>query len=137
MRAVLDPNVIISGVLSPRGAPGRLLRLWVDGSYDMVVSPLLLDELGGALARPKLQVHVTIDEAGELLELLASDCIIEEDSSVPLPVRSRDPNDDYLIALADSSRSILVSGDRDLLELAPRIPVFTPAGFLEILENET
>ena len=42
-------------------------------------------------------------------------------------IRSADSNDDYLIALASLSRSVLVSGDKDLLELTGQIPVYSPA----------
>ena len=38
------------------------------------------------------------------------------------PVRSRDPDDNYLIALASTHRAALVSGDKDLLALEAEIP---------------
>ena len=43
--------------------------------------------------------------------------------------RSRDPGDDYLIALAESSASILVSGDQDILALSESRPILAPADF--------
>jgi len=49
-------------------------------------------------------------------------------------VRSSDPDDDYLIALASNTHSVLVSGDADLLELAGQIPVRTSAEFLAMIE---
>lgn len=49
------------------------------------------------------------------------------------PRVSRDPGDDYLVALATSSAAILVTGDRDLLRLAPKLPIQAPADFLELL----
>jgi predicted nucleic acid-binding protein len=52
------------------------------------------------------------------------------------PIGSRDPNGDYLIALAARTRSILVTGDADLLALAGRIPVMTPRAFFDRLERE-
>ncbi|MCA1705276.1 MAG: PIN domain-containing protein, partial [Actinobacteria bacterium] len=52
MRAVLDPNVIISAVLSPGGAPARVMTAWLEGRYELVVSPLLLEELERALSYP-------------------------------------------------------------------------------------
>jgi predicted nucleic acid-binding protein len=45
--------------------------------------------------------------------------------------RSRDPGDDYLIALAEREQAVLVSGDHHLLELEAQIPVFSPAAFLD------
>lgn len=55
MRAVLDPNVLVSAVLSPRGAPADVLRAWHDGRFELVVSPHLLDGLERVLAYPKLR----------------------------------------------------------------------------------
>jgi predicted nucleic acid-binding protein len=49
-------------------------------------------------------------------------------------VRSPDPDDDNLIALASISRSVLVSGDSDLLGLSEQIPVYSPAEFLVLIE---
>ena len=49
------------------------------------------------------------------------------------PIRSRDPGDHYLIALASAHRVALVSGDRDLLDLAGEIPVLTPRELLDLL----
>lgn len=59
------------------------------------------------------------------------------DQERALEVSSPDPDDNYLISLAAESRSILVSGDKDLLELAGQIPVFSPAGFLALVEEGT
>jgi predicted nucleic acid-binding protein len=55
------------------------------------------------------------------------------DPDPDLPVRLRDPNDDYLISLASAHRAALVSGDKDLLILEDEIPVFSPRGFLDLL----
>jgi len=47
--------------------------------------------------------------------------------------RSSDPGDGYLIALAESERAVLVSGDRHLLELADELPIRTARAFIEKL----
>ena len=60
---------------------------------------------------------------------------IAEDPEEPPPVRSADPGDGYLIALAAARRSILVSGNRHLLDLAGRIPVLDPKRFRERLSR--
>ena len=44
-----------------------------------------------------------------------------------------DPGDDYLIALAQSQRAALVSGDKHLLQLAGRLPIFSARQFIEPL----
>ncbi len=130
MRAVLDPNVLISALLSPQGAPAGVLRAWVQGGFELVTSPRLLDELERALAYPKIRKRISAEDAHSFLSWLRSTAEVVEDPATPPPVRSRDPDDDYLVALAERERAILVSGDEHLLELADRIPVFTAAGFL-------
>lgn len=136
MRAVLDPNVIISALLSPSGAPAKVLRAWLDGSYELVMSPMLLDELGRALAYPKLRKRISTAEAEELLHLLRTNADVVQDPTGAPPVRSPDPDDDYLIALAASAQAVLVSGDTDLLGLGDDIPASTPADFIRRLEAQ-
>ncbi len=135
MRAVLDTNVLISGVLSPIGAPGQLLRAWRDGAFELVTSPLLLDELARALAYPKLARRIVPMDAAAFVSLLRSHSDLRLDPVGPPPVRTRDPNDDFLITLAATATSVIVSGDDDLLALAGTIPVFPPAVFLEMIAD--
>ena len=136
MRAVLDPNVIISAALSASGTPALVFRMWSEGAYELVCSAKLLDELHRALGYPKLAGRIHRNEAAELLDLLTKEGSLHTDPSAAPTVSSPDPDDDYLIALAESTRSVLVSGDRDLLDLAGRIPVYSPRDFLVLLEPD-
>ncbi|MGH8934720.1 MAG: putative toxin-antitoxin system toxin component, PIN family [Acidimicrobiia bacterium] len=136
MRAILDPNVIISALLSPKGAPARALREWLHGRFELVVSPLLLEELARALAYPKLRKHIEPEEARRIVELLATSATVAADPKDPPSVRSADPGDDYLIALAEAESAALVSGDDHLLGLQEDIPVFASSRFLRLLEAE-
>lgn len=135
MRAVLDPNVIVSAVLSPTGSPARLLRAWIDGAYELVVSPSLLSELERVLRYPKIATRVSKDEREELLDLLRRSAESIEDQDIQLNLVSRDPHDDYLIVLGSISKAIIVSGDFDLLDLADDIQVLSPASFIPLFED--
>lgn len=133
-RAVLDTNVLVSGLITPHGASARLLVELRGGAFELVVSPMLLVELGEVLAREKIRRYVTEMEAQVFVELVRRDGVLHDDpepSSVPL---GADPDDEYLIALARAARvDALVSGDRHLLELRGRLPILTPAEFLASL----
>jgi len=83
----------------------------------------------------KLSDRITTDESRELIELLGHEGEVHEDPTEPPPVRSPDPGDDYLIALAAAADALLVSGDRHLLGLGGDIPVYNPARFLELVEG--
>ena len=137
LRVVLDANVFISALLSPRGSPAQLLRFWLAGAFDLVVSPLLLAELQRALSYPKLARAVNPDEARTFVEELRNSAVLLDDPSQVESGVTRDPNDDYLVALARAaSADVLVSGDPHITEvpgLEPR--VLTPRELLEILER--
>jgi len=131
--AVLDPNVVISGAISPRGVPADVLRSLVGGEFELIASQALLGELERALAYPKLRPYISESDAADLVRWVADSASVVADPDADPPVHSRDPNDDYLIALASAHRAALVSGDKDLLALEGAIPVFSPRAFLDLL----
>lgn len=135
-RVVIDSNVLISARLSPHGAPGRLLAAWLDGCFELIVSPTLLAEMAGVLERPKFRRWLTVDEARKFVRTLGASATLIDD-----PPRQwqglRDPNDAYLLTLARAAQAdYLVSGDGDLTSLDdPRTPVIAPADFLASLDT--
>lgn len=135
MRAVLDPNVLISALLSPRGAPAQIVSQWRAGAFELVVADLVVVELERALGYPKLRDRVSPEEVAELVELLRAASHLADDPVV-IPRRSPDAGDDYLLALAEAERAILVSGDRHILGLADTFPIRTPTEFLAMLGDE-
>ena len=134
MRVVLDVNVLVSALLSRAGAPGRLLALWLEGAFELVVSEELLTELGRALAYPKLRAYISREDAAAFIELLRATASVFVDPDHPDHISS-DQGDDYLLALAKASASILVSGDGHLLALAPKLPIQAPGAFLKSLQS--
>ena len=135
MRAVLDGNVLVSALLSPSGAPARCVAHWLRGDFELIVSERLLDELERTLAYPKLRQRLSEENGLEFLSILQRSAIRAADPDQPTR-RSSDPGDDYLLALAEQERALLVSGDAHLLALADRLPVLAPAAFLERLSTE-
>jgi putative PIN family toxin of toxin-antitoxin system len=134
VRAVLDPNVLIAALLSRKGAPAAILARWRAGIIELVVSESLLVELARALAYPRIRERVTEAESASFIALLREASVMVEDK--PGTHRSADPDDDYLLGLAQSSRAVLVSGDRHLLQLAERLPIQSPRTFLDTLDAQ-
>ncbi len=136
LRVVIDPGVHIAAILSKRGAPAGILLAWLEGRFDLVVSPKLLAELDAVLRRPKFRPYVTEEEADAYVGLFRNFA-----TSAPDPARvervSPDPGDDYLVALARASQAdLLVSGDPHLTRLRGRQAVVTPRAFLNSLERQ-
>ncbi len=135
MRAVLDVNVIISALLSRSGSPASVLRAWQEGRFELIASPLLLAELERAFAYPKLRRRIPAEEAKALSDWLRRAATVAPDPGAPPPMRSVDPGDDYLLALAASEHALLVSGDDHLLMLREDAPIYSPVAFLALLEG--
>jgi putative PIN family toxin of toxin-antitoxin system len=132
VRAVLDPNVLIAALLSPGGAPAQIISRWLGGEFELLVSEALLSELERALAYPRLRRRVPADDAAEFVSLLRRAARLATDRETGAH-RSADPGDDYLFALAENERAVLVSGDQHLLELAGDLPIETARTFLDRL----
>lgn len=135
MRAVLDPNVLISALLSRSGAPAQIVSGWLAGEFELVVSDLLLAELERALAYPRIRGRIGAAAAAEFVALVRQAAVLAPDPQAR-PRRSPDPGDDYLLALAEAERALLVSGDTHLLGLSERFPILSARAFLEALEED-
>lgn len=124
---MLDPNVLISAVISPTGAPREIVTAWTQGRFDLVVSPALLGELRDVMTRPKFRRWVSAATTAEYIDGLTDAAVIIDDPPAQ-PGLSPDPDDDYLLTLAlAASADYLVSGDRHLTGLVdPPLPVLTP-----------
>lgn len=129
MRAVVDVNVLISGVLSAKGFSAEILRASRDGQFELVVSEMPLAELKRALTYPKLHKRIPPEKAAAFANWVGHHATLAEDPPSPPPVTSRDPDDDYLLSLAISQRAYLVTGDQDLLVLRNDLPILSPAQF--------
>lgn len=53
LQTVVDPNVLVSALISPNGVPARILTASEEGRFRLVVSERLVVELRDVLVRPK------------------------------------------------------------------------------------
>ena len=99
-RAVLDPNVLVSALITPDGASAQLLVELRSGAFELVTSPLLLAELEEVLERDKSRRYVTEEEVDAYVELLRRQGVMVRDPEPVADPIGEDPDDEYLIALA-------------------------------------
>ncbi len=134
-RAVVDTNVLVAAVIKPSGVCAQLIVAAVDRRWQPAVSSILLAELTEVLRRPKFRRWLTIREADAFVCGIRDVAEIVADPPSGAAGASRDPDDDYLVALARvHAVDALVSGDGDLTVLAQQQPpVRTPGEFLSLL----
>jgi uncharacterized protein len=135
VRFVLDPNVLISALLTRDGVPGELLRRWLAGECEAIASEAVLGELEGVLMREKFRHYVEVHEARAFVALVRASAVMIADAKAPVPA-SPDPGDDYLFALAATARAdALVTGDKALLGTSTVLLVVSPAVALRLLDG--
>jgi putative PIN family toxin of toxin-antitoxin system len=135
IRAVLDPGVLVSSLVSRRGAPAALVRAWQDGLLEVVTCRHLIDELRRALAYPKLR-SIVPPSVAEIFVRMLEEGSTQRPDPTEIPAVCADPNDDYLFALTRDAGGILVSGDRRVLEVTGTIVrVLRPDAVAELLRG--
>ncbi|HWY89653.1 MAG TPA: putative toxin-antitoxin system toxin component, PIN family [Solirubrobacteraceae bacterium] len=138
IRAVVDPSVLVSAFIGDPGAgPGRLVEAWRDRRFVLVVSPLLLAELGEVLSRPKFSRWAGEGRGAAYVAGFGARSEHQPDPDEPPSSGVRDPDDDYLVALMHATEAdVLVSLDRDLLDAQlDDITVIDPAVFVGRLDH--
>lgn len=136
MRAVIDTNVLVAGLLW-HGPSHALLAQVRRGLTRLICSPALLAELDDVLGRAKFDailIRANTSRQRALAEVRQLAEVIQP-PSLAQPI-CRDPDDDEVLALARAGRAdLIVSGDADLLVLRQfeGIPILDPAKALQRL----
>lgn len=129
VRAVLDTNVLISGLLF-HGPPRRILLWVVQGKVEMAVSPALEEELERVL---RMKFPETAAAVRDLLHDL-TEIAVRVLPRRRFSVIREDPADNRVLECALTARvHVILSGDRHLLRLGSfrDVPILSPADFLD------
>jgi putative PIN family toxin of toxin-antitoxin system len=123
-RFVVDASTLVSGVASRQGggAPWLILAALLDFEFEAVVCPRLIGEFRDALTNKYFRERFDPDD---LAEIVANVEEVATEYADPGEITSllRDPDDDYLVALArEADADAIVTGDRDLLDHAGLAP---------------
>ncbi len=136
LRAVLDANVYVSAIIHPGGTPGRLVEGFLrDASFEVVLSPAIVDEVLRALAYPKVRKLLRGADA----RLWFEDIVVLADlvaGAQQLSGVCEDPDDDkYVAAALEGRAAYVVTGDRAFLSLKEHagVEIVTPRVFLDLL----
>jgi len=113
---LLDTSTLASGIagLTYQGPSARLVEQLLAGTFEAVLCPTLLSELRRTLAKPYFAQRISAGQVHATLEDLTALSVLLADPTDP-PRVLRDPDDDYLLALAAAAGTqAIVTGDKDL-----------------------
>lgn len=135
IRVVADTNIFISALMFG-GLPETFLDFAFVNSFQLVTSPVLLDELDEKL-REKFEVS---GEDAIQIRTQLERCALVVTPGFVLEVVKEDPDDDRVLECAVAGEAdYLVSGDRHLLRLGSYegTPIVTVRQFMDAIEAST
>ncbi len=143
MRIVLDTNVMVSAILSPRSTSAQIIRLVLDGVVNLIISHDILDETLRVIRYPRLvklmkKNSVALKEVESVIDRLSAIAVVTP-GKLTLDVIQDDPSDNKILACAvEGEVDFIVSGDHHLIELKEfqGIPIVIPATFVAIIKRE-
>jgi len=133
MRVVLDTNVLVSGLLNPHGAPGRIMEFTLADAFVVLYNDRMFNEYREVLSRSELRIDSGHQE-------IILDYIMREGEYVSPPhlhVLLPDPSDLPFLEVAVTGRAdALITGNAKHYKPTRgrhSVNVLSPADFLRSL----
>jgi putative PIN family toxin of toxin-antitoxin system len=111
MRVILDTNVLVGALMVSDGPPHQLYEAFLNDRFTLITSDTQIEELSRVTRYPAIRSRIHPAQAGRLLNAVRSLSVLLE--KLPRVSVSRDPHDDYLLAMAKAGDAdYLVTGDK-------------------------
>lgn len=106
-----------------------------------MTSEAIIAEIERALSEHRLKqaFNISNDHIGRLVELLRNNSILVPGAAAVAEAVPADPSDEtFLAAALDGNADVIVSGDKDLLEIETfrGIAILTPRQFLDRIQGQ-
>ncbi|MFZ1201165.1 MAG: putative toxin-antitoxin system toxin component, PIN family [Desulfobacterales bacterium] len=135
MKIVVDTNVLVSGLLTPFGSSGEIVRMAFSGELLLSIDARILSEYQDVLHRPKFNFNK--NQSGILIDFIKH--YGQFVSSSPIANRLPDPDDEPFleVAIAGGARSLVTGNAAHFpLPLREGIDVFSPSEFIEFYRKQ-
>ncbi|MFZ1984552.1 MAG: putative toxin-antitoxin system toxin component, PIN family [Desulfatitalea sp.] len=135
MRIVLDTNVLVSGLLTPFGSSGEIVRMLFSGELSLYIDVRILSEYRDVLSRPKFQFNK--EHIATLLLFIHQNGIFV--STSPLSNHLPDIDDEPFLEVAIAGKAAcLITGNMAHYpsSLRQKIKVLSPSKFLEYFREK-
>ncbi|MCX5806492.1 MAG: putative toxin-antitoxin system toxin component, PIN family [Proteobacteria bacterium] len=130
MKIVLDTNVLVSGLLSPFGPGGNIVRMLFSGNLTLCIDARILSEYHDVLRRPKF--HFEEDKVIAVIDYIEHNG--QNVAASPLSASLPDPDDEPFLEVALKGRAeCLITGNQAHFPpgLCQGVTVISPADFIK------
>jgi putative PIN family toxin of toxin-antitoxin system len=135
MKVVLDTNVLVSGLLTPFGPSGEIVRILFSGELVLHLDARILSEYQDVINRPKFmfnkdQIAILVDFIKHYAQFM---------SSSPLKNRLPDPDDEPFleVAIAGKVKSLITGNTAHYpVPLREGIDIHSPSKFIEFYRKQ-
>lgn len=140
-RIVIDTNILVSAILTPKGNPAKILKLVLEGKFTLIISPAILEETQQVLRYPRLvklmqKNKITRKEVYDFLGKMSKVAVITP-GKLEIDAIPDDPADNKILACGlEGEADYIISGDHHLtdLKIFHGIKIVNPANFLKIIK---
>lgn len=139
IKAVIDTNIFVSGIISPKGPPRKILELARKEAFKVVTSASINHEILEVLHRDYIYQKYGLNEEiiDDIAVFLYEGTLLINDI-LKLSIIKKDPADNKFISCAiEGEADNIISGDEHLLSLKQYkgIQIVDTKSFLKILER--
>lgn len=135
MKIVLDTNVLLSGLLTPFGSSGEIVRMGFAGKLALCLDVRILSEYREVLFRPKFQFNK--EHVNTLLRFISPNGIFPATIPLkdPLPGMDDEP---FLEVAVGAAAKCLITGNTAHFppSLRQGVTVLSPSEFIEFYRRE-
>lgn len=119
LRAVIDTNVLVSGLFSESGSIAELMDLWTDEAFELVTSEEIIEELYRTLHKPSVQKHFepTEEEINDYIEVIRERAVMTPGLHTTDRIKDDPTDNKFLSAAMEAKADCIVSGDKHLRDI--------------------
>ena len=142
-RIVLDTNIFISAILSPRSKPASIVKLVLDGKLNLMIAPAMWKELHTVLQYPKLQAlikrnGVSMDEVKDLIHKIERIAIVTPGNTKVNRIKGDMSDNMFLACAVEAGADFIISGDSHLKDVKTfkGVRIVSPDVFMQMVNKD-
>lgn len=138
IRAVIDANVLVPGLIGSKTDPGRIVDAWNVGRFEVIASDHLIGEVARTLEKAYFRDRYPLFLRQRTVSILRRQAVLVQ-ITVQVHGIAAHEEDDLVLTTAVSGRAnVLVTGDRQLLKLGTYegVEILNPRAFLGLLQSD-